>query len=57
MHIAIYERDSGFVIDKLWQGEFDYIDTEGASALSSARWRRAISDGKERCQALAIKLF
>ena len=27
MHIAVYERDRGFVIEKLWQGEFDYIDT------------------------------
>lgn len=27
MHITVYERDRGFVIEKLLEGEFDYIDT------------------------------
>lgn len=27
MHISVYEHDRRFVIEKLLQGEFDYVDT------------------------------
>lgn len=43
MHISVYERDRGFVIEKLLQGEFDYVDT--ADEVFEADFFRYIGAG------------